>query len=185
LARSFANIEFYKFFVTCSLITPFIQKVISHLAMNNTLIEIRKIHIEIEHYLQNLATKSSTNQCAACTNVCCKEEICNESINSDFLRFILGDKTKEYNKKNGWFDQSSGCTLNFGRPIVCYEFFCSKFDEDSQSKNLQVKSKEFSQVYAKVFRNQHILEIDNINSIPEKKLQKLLEKLKLFKTLCN
>ena len=148
--------------------------------MNNTLIEIRKIHIEIENHLQQLATKSSSNECAICTNVCCKEEICNESIDSDFLRLILGDKLTDYDKVNGWFDKSSGCTLKFGRPLVCYEFFCSKFG-DIESKKLQEKSKEFKRVYAKAFRNKHMLEVTNINSIPENKLKTLLSKLEVFR----
>jgi hypothetical protein len=153
--------------------------------MNSTLIEIRKVHIEIEHYLQQLAAHSSSNECSTCTNVCCREEFCRESKTSDFLRFILGDKIVDYHEKNGWLDKSSGCTITYGRPFVCYEFFCSQFPENSESKKLQEQSKRFSRLYAKVFRNKHILEIDDIESIPEKKLQSLLIKLNAFKALCN
>lgn len=151
--------------------------------MNRTLIEIRKVHIEIEHYLQQLAINCSFNKCSTCTNVCCKEEFCRESKTSDFLRFILGNKIIDYDKKNGWLNKSSGCTITFGRPFVCYEFFCSQFPEDSESKKLQEQSKRFSRIYAKVFRNKHILEIDNIDSIPENKLKSLLIKLNDFKAL--
>ena len=153
--------------------------------MNSTLIEIREVHIEIEHYLQRLAKTISSSECSACTNVCCREDICNESITSDFLRFILGNTTKDYHKENGWFDNSSGCTLTSGRPFVCYEFFCSQFREDSASKTLQEQSRRFSKLYAKVFRNKHILEIDNIDSIPEDKLGRLLIKLHAFRASCN
>ena len=153
--------------------------------MNNLLLEIRNIHIKIEHYLQQLAQRNSSAHCSVCTNICCNEEICSESINSDFLKFILNDKASEYNKSHGWFNHSSGCTLKFGRPLVCYEYFCSKFESDTESNTLQNISKEFSDLYAKVYRNQHILEIDNISSIPDNKLIKLLSKLEMFYTTLN
>jgi hypothetical protein len=141
--------------------------------------------MKIEEHLQKLANEKSSTQCSTCTNICCKEEICRESIHSDFLKFILNGKSSEYNHTNGWFNTSSGCTLKYGRPLVCYEFFCSKFDSDSNTNILQKVSKDFGQLYSKVYRNQHILEIENIFTIPENKLKKLLNKLNVFHTNLN
>lgn len=47
---------------------------------------IRDIHIEVESILQSLAALQDDPPCARCTSVCCKEVMCRESIDSDFLR---------------------------------------------------------------------------------------------------
>jgi len=141
--------------------------------------EIRKIHILIEQHLQNLS-KENPSPCATCTSICCKEEICRESVDSDFLRFILGSKVSEYNEKDGWLSRTSGCTLKFGRPLICYEFFCSQFTFDTKVQKLEKLSSEFSKLYANVHRRQHVLEIDDLNSVPEEKWEILLNKLREF-----
>ena len=149
-------------------------------ARSQTLEEIRKAHILIEHHFQNLAMENPS-PCATCTSICCKEAICRESVGSDFLRFILGSKVSEYDEKDGWLSRTSGCTLEFGRPLICYEFFCSQFSFDAKVLKLQKLSSEFKKLYANVHRRQHVLEIDDLNSVPEEKWEILLNKLREFR----
>ncbi|MFT4579727.1 MAG: hypothetical protein ACI8PD_000690 [Nitrospinales bacterium] len=153
--------------------------------LSNILEEIKSIHIGIEKILQYISSQSSSATCSMCVNVCCKEDICRESIDSDFLRFILGRKATDYHKDNGWFDKKTGCQITFGRPLVCYEYFCSQLKSDVRVFKLQQLSKEFVNVYSRVFRERHILEVDNINLIPMHKLTKTLQKLKDFKVKAN
>ena len=152
---------------------------------SNTLEEIKAIHIDIEKILQYISSQNSSATCSKCINVCCKESICRESIDRDFLRFILGRKATAYHIDNGWFDKNTGCQITFGRPLVCYEYFCSQLNSDVRVFKLQQLSKEFVNVYSRVFRERHILEVDNINLIPKHKLTKTLQKLKDFKVKAN
>ena len=149
--------------------------------LSNTLEEIKAIHIDIEKILQYISSQNSSATCSKCINVCCEESICRESIDSDFLRFILGRKATAYDIDNGWFDKNTGCQITFGRPLVCYEYFCSQLNSDVRVFKLKELSEEFVNVYSRVFREQHILEVDNINLIPKHKLTKTLQKLKDFK----
>ncbi len=68
---------------------------------------------------------------------------------------------------------------------MCYEYFCSQLNSDVRVFKLQQLSKEFVNVYSRVFRERHILEVDNINLIPKHKLTKTLQKLKDLKVKAN
>ncbi len=135
------------------------------LADDRTLQQIRSAHIRIEGKLQRIAAVVTRSECAACASVCCRERFCRESVDSDFLRFILGDKTKEYDRDTGWLRMGKGCILSFGRPLVCYEYFCSDLNKVHGAADLKLLCKSFSKAYAKAFRNLHILEVQNIGKI--------------------
>lgn len=139
--------------------------------------QIRSIHIEIEKSFQSIASKIQNNPCLKCQDVCCKEEICRESIESTFLRFILGDRTSEYDQENGWFDRSSGCRLEYGRPFVCYEYFCNMFDENSISWKLKEFSIRLRKIYSNVYLKKNILVVDDLSLIPAGRRQKILQDL--------
>ena len=147
---------------------------------NEILREIREVHIRIEALLQAMASKVSLSECAKCTNVCCRESICRESVESEFLRFILGSQIADYREDEGWFEVGVGCRTAFGRPLVCYEYFCSIFRTDEKALELEKLSKEFVETYAKVIGQKHMLEIDNIHVVSEAKLLKILQKLQSF-----
>ena len=97
-------------------------------AFSEQLYRIREVHIEVEAILQSLAALQDDIPCARCTSVCCREVMCRESVDSDFLRFVLGPRVDDYGVNDGWYVPGSGCRLGYGRPLVCYEFFCEKFD---------------------------------------------------------
>ena len=141
---------------------------------SSLLLQIRNRHILIESQLQQIGNRVSQASCASCVKICCREEICKESVESDFLRYILGAKTKEYDNEMGWFKNGQGCSLAYGRPMVCYEYFCSGIGNMHGIPNLQNLASLFRQCYSKVLGNRHILVLSDIQRISVDKLAKIL-----------
>jgi len=152
---------------------------------NSLLVKIRDKHILIENLLQQIGNRFSQSGCASCAKVCCEEGICRETVNSDFLRYILGEKIKDYDNQTGWFKQGKGCSLSYGRPFVCYEYFCSKFDGTNGVVDLQQLARLFRQCYSKELGNRHILTVDDIQQIAVNKLAKILGNLEQLVALTN
>ncbi|WP_269537703.1 hypothetical protein [Cerasicoccus fimbriatus] len=146
--------------------------------MRETLLDqIRTLHIEIEQQLQHIGQITNQPHCATCTSVCCQEHICRESVESAFLRFILGDRAQDYDAEAGWFAPGKGCQLDYGRPLLCYEYFCLKFSAEELERSHASVAREFRAIYAKTWRGQHMLTIDDLNEIPETRLQRIVEDL--------
>jgi hypothetical protein len=145
---------------------------------------IRDVHIDVESILQSLAALQNQNPCASCPHVCCKEVLCRESIDSDFLRFVLGSRVGDYSVSDGWLLPGSGCRLSYGRPLVCYEYYCEQFDTQEVSSVRQL-SRVFKTVYANAFAGQHILVVDDISRISANKLRIILGRLEALRDLAN
>lgn len=152
--------------------------------LSERLYQIRDVHIEVESILQSLAALHDDNPCASCTSVCCKEVMCRESIDSDFLRFLLGPLVEAYGVDAGWYVPGSGCRLSYGRPLVCYEFFCERFDAQDRSQLRQL-SRAFKKVYAKAFAGQHMLVVEDIGRIAPRKLNIIHARLQDLREMAN
>ena len=62
---------------------------------------------------------------------CCKADICVEAVESAWLRIVRkqgGDETSRFNRSTGWLT-SKGCSLQAGRPPLCYEFCCERITD--------------------------------------------------------
>jgi hypothetical protein len=131
------------------------------------------MHIRIEKILQTAASKVSSGVCSECTDICCQLKFCKESVDSSFLRFILGEKVRSFDQTNGWFVEQHGCSIPYGRPLICYEFFCSRFKNNASVDSLKYYSGVFKKIYHKVSGNQHMLTIKNLNQITVHRLDKI------------
>lgn len=140
------------------------------------LAEIRTLHLRIEERLQAIGRLLAPTTCATCSTICCREAMCRESVDSDFLRFLLGERATDYDPATGWLDPTRGCTLAHGRPLVCYEFFCERFDRGGIA-GLRDLARRFKTAYARVQGGRHMLEIDAIRDIPAPRLARVLAKL--------
>jgi hypothetical protein len=148
------------------------------------LYRIRDVHIDLEYILQSLAELQNDNPCSICTNVCCKEEICRESIDSDFLRFILGPLVNSYSGSLGWYVPGLGCRLNYGRPLVCYEYYCGNFEIRNWTQLKQL-SHAFKIVYSNAFAGRHILAVEDITRISANKLITIHGRLVTLREVAN
>ena len=148
------------------------------------LYRIRDVHIDVEAILQSLAALLDDTPCARCTSVCCREVMCRESVDSDFLRFLLGSRIADYDADAGWYVPGSGCRLGFGRPLVCYEYFCEQFDAQHASQLRQL-SRALKTLYANVHAGQHMLVVDDISRIAANRLSRILDRLEDLREQAN
>ena len=153
-------------------------------AFSEQLYRIRDVHIEVESILQSLAALQDDNPCGRCASVCCKEVMCRESLDSDFLRFVLGPRTEAYDVDAGWYMPGSGCRLGYGRPLVCYEYFCEKFEAQDWSQLGQL-SRAFKTLYANAFAGQHMLVVKDIGRITANKLNIIHGRLEKLRDIAN
>ncbi|WP_296642202.1 hypothetical protein [Thiobacillus sp. 65-1402] len=145
---------------------------------------IREVHIEVESILQSLAALQDDIPCASCTSVCCKEAMCRESLDSDFLRFLLGPLVEGYSVDVGWHVAGSGCRLSYGRPLVCYEYFCERFEAQQRAEARQL-SRAFKTLYADAFAGQHMLVVEDIGRITASKLDRIHARLESLREAAN
>ena len=147
---------------------------------HNYLLTLKNVHIAIEKILQQIISIQTSESCSKCDNVCCNVEICRESIDSAFLRFILGPEITKYRDDTGWYTPETGCQLEFGRPLICYEYLCSRLKNKRIDESVQISRKIIS-IYSNVFAKKHILEIDNVSEIKFHKLKQIIDELKALK----
>ena len=83
---------------------------------------------DLEQVITNSILKICQPFCSGCQGVCCREEMCRESLDSIWLSMIRisnGHSIRSYSDSRGWLTDS-GCALETGRPPVCHEFLCNK-----------------------------------------------------------
>lgn len=148
------------------------------------LYRIREVHVEVEAILQSLAALLDDVPCARCTSVCCREVMCRESVDSDFLRFVLDPRVDDYEVNDGWHVPGSGCRLGYGRPLVCYEYFCERFDAQDAAQLRQL-SRAFKMLYANAFAGQHVLVVEDISRITANRLNHIHARLENLRERAN
>ncbi len=90
--------------------------------MNPRLKTFIEQYTELEHGVQELVRGQCMSLCEQCTICCCHTHICEEAIESAFLR-LVHKQTDPFSDSYGFLSEN-GCALQHGRPPVCYEFFC-------------------------------------------------------------
>jgi hypothetical protein len=91
--------------------------------MNRNLKNLIGQYAELERAAQELVNEQCCTLCAQCTQICCRADICEEAIESPFLR-LLHQRTELDSDRYG-FMHETGCALPVGRPPVCLEYFCN------------------------------------------------------------
>lgn len=90
--------------------------------MNDSLKTYIEQYIELELGMRELVNRKGNSICGECTQICCDIIICEEAIKSPFLK-LVHRQASQFNDQKG-FLSPTGCTLEKGRPSVCYEYFC-------------------------------------------------------------
>ncbi len=134
----------------------------------------------LEKEIQKLIYQASGHFCSKCSSQCCKEEICRESIESSFLSILIKKQRIRYDAQNGWISPS-GCRLHYGRPLVCYEFFCKDILKNYlfQTADIRKIINDFIAIGNKAHRNTHLICIDNLGIISSMKIEKINYKIGL------
>lgn len=134
---------------------------------------ILKEYASFETRVRENITTLCSPYCSSCSNVCCKPEYCQETIESPFLNLlkINFQQSTRFSTGAGWL-AATGCTLFFGRPPVCYEFICNTILDAqptiAHEYVAQILSKLISYIGKNAVGGSHIVEI-----MSESKLQRI------------
>ncbi len=151
-------------------------------------------YIELEKGVQELLREQCTSLCMQCTICCCHAHICEEAIESAFLR-LVHQQTGLFSDQYGFLSET-GCTLQQGRPPVCYEFFCDDqiyFQPDElHGEILQILGALPNHATQKALGDRPLVEIMQDEALDqldfqglEKQLQESLHALKTIRTFYN
>ena len=133
-------------------------------------------YLSLEKNIRSLIDNTSGQIC-----VNCKEEICNESIESAFLAILIDRQKLRYDIDNGWISPA-GCRLIYGRPLVCHEFFCKKILNSKKFMASDIKGiiKRFVAIGNRAHGNTHLLCVDRLEIIGSSKIGKMINKIDLL-----
>jgi hypothetical protein len=132
-------------------------------------------YIVLEQQIQRMINRASGHFCAKCSSPCCKECYCKESIESPFLSALIKKQKIAYHATKGWMSPK-GCRLEYGRPPVCYDFFCDAIagSPSFQATDIQEFIREYLATGNNALGSTHLVCIDDLESISQKKIDKML-----------
>ncbi|RKX33656.1 MAG: hypothetical protein DRP64_20745 [Verrucomicrobia bacterium] len=146
---------------------------------------ILKPYIELESSVRLLMTQLFSETCGMCTACCCRADICEEATGSAFLSRLLERQelfVDNMDDRYGWLDLD-GCSLDYGRPPVCYTYFCdellARLPDDDARHTARVLGRLMDHVGKDALGDWHLVEImdpDDLGMIaPEDILLRLEE----------
>ena len=135
-------------------------------------------YISLEKTIQKLIEPISRHYCGKCSGDCCREDICRESIQSAFLSVLINKQNARYNRQHGWLSPW-GCRLDYGRPLVCYDYFCRDILNSVLLKTAGVQEiiRDFLAVGNKAYGNTHLVCVDNLSRLSSRKIEKMSAKI--------
>ncbi len=133
----------------------------------NSIDSIIEPYIELEQSVRERMTELFSGVCGLCTACCCRVDICEEALQSPFLSMLLErqeQKAEDMDDRYGWLDLH-GCSLEYGRPPVCYTYFCDELlarlpDEESRWV-ARVLGRLVEYVGENAYREWHLVEISD------------------------
>lgn len=151
------------------------------------LIELAEAYAALEMRVNRLMGAACSGICAACRRVCCRAEMCRESLESPFLVLLRehGKNKSAWDEARGWLGPR-GCTLTVGRPPVCYEYICPAILKAQPGQAAQVRLQELAILLTKAgrraFGNDHLVEVMTNERLARIKPERLAAKFKRAET---
>ena len=132
-------------------------------------------YISLEKEIQKLIHQVTHPSCSICNGKCCKEEICKESLESNFLAILTKQQGIQFDSRSGWLG-ASGCRLAFGRPLVCYDFFCEDVLKSTlfKASGIQAIIDEFMAVGKNAYGSKHLICVENLDRLSPRKIDKMV-----------
>ena len=133
-----------------------------------------KNYIILEKQINTYISRITNQYCCNCCNTCCREDICRETVDSVFLELLIQKQNLKYDTKKGWLSPK-GCRLIYGRPLICYEFFCEKIIRNNKFQKTGVEKlvKMFDSVGQRAYGSQHLICIPSIEKLSKRKIDKI------------
>jgi hypothetical protein len=148
---------------------------------HHTLANLIERYVCLETQIQKLTARFSRQYCRECSGACCRDEICKESIQSPFLSTLVGMQKIRYHPTNGW-QSAAGCRLDFGRPLVCHEYFCEEIVDSENFQNARIQDiiHRFVSIGSKARGNTHLLCIADLDILSPRKIDNFCDKIGLL-----
>jgi hypothetical protein len=149
----------------------------------NTIEAILEPYAELEQDVRQLMVELFSETCGMCTARCCRADICEEVAQSAFLSMLLekqdlasGDMDDRY----GWLD-TYGCSLEYGRPPVCYTYFCdellARLPDDEARLTAQVLGRLMNHIGKDALGDWHLVEIINPDDLDKVQTDEVFQRL--------
>jgi hypothetical protein len=99
-------------------------------------------------------------------------------MKSAFLTLLVKKQKVRFDPRKGWTGPS-GCRLAFGRPLVCYDFFCDAISKNGpfQAADITEFIHEFVSIGNRAHGATHLICIDNLECVSRKKIKKMKKKI--------
>ena len=139
-------------------------------------------YAQFEASLRKAMTAMCAAHCCTCTRVCCREELCRETLESAFLHLLSRNfsRSAAYSSQNGWLTKT-GCALSIGRAPVCYHFLCSEILASRPTPldryMLEVLAALVNHIGKNALAGRHLVEIINPDDLCRVKFSRFNKKL--------
>lgn len=137
----------------------------------------------LEREIRDMMVELFSGTCGMCTACCCRADICEEATESAFLSLLLkkqGLGETEMDERYGWLDLH-GCSLKFGRPPVCYSFYCdellARLPDDEIRFSANVLGKLIHHIGQKALGGWHLVEIMDPADLEKVNYDRLFQRL--------
>ncbi|NNJ70117.1 MAG: hypothetical protein HKP10_02375 [Kiritimatiellales bacterium] len=141
-------------------------------------------YAELETAVRGLMIQLCGDTCGICTVCCCRADICEEAIESAFLRRLLAQQgltADHMDDRIGWLDLK-GCSLEYGRPPVCYAYFCdellARFPDDDARQAARTLGRLMHHVGQDALDGWHLVEIKQEDDLARVNPDPILHRLK-------
>lgn len=138
----------------------------------------------LESEIRTLMSHLFSGTCGMCTACCCRADICEEATESAFLALLLqkqGLDEKDMDERYGWLDLH-GCSLQYGRPPVCYAFFCdellARLPDHETRFSAGVLGKLLHHIGQKALGGWHLVEIMDPADLEKINFERIFQRLK-------
>ncbi|MCF7849021.1 MAG: hypothetical protein K9M45_09240 [Kiritimatiellales bacterium] len=142
-----------------------------------------KAYAKFEIRLREMMVAVCGNMCGMCTACCCRADICEEACDSAFLQLLLkrqGFTEFDFDDHYGWLE-TAGCRLEYGRPPVCYEYFCDELIEAMPDDHFRETMRRAGLLIDDIGRNAlgdiHLTEIRNPTDLEQVSVERLFQRL--------
>ena len=133
----------------------------------NSIEDLLEPYAELENSINQRMKELFSETCGMCTACCCRADICEEAMESAFLSRLLekqGLSAIDMDDRYGWLDLN-GCSLEYGRPPICYAYFCDQLLERLPDDESRLSARVLGQMMDHIGRNAlgnlHLVEIKN------------------------
>ncbi|MDF7822450.1 hypothetical protein P4B35_00375 [Pontiellaceae bacterium B12227] len=138
-------------------------------------------YTDLERSIRKKMEELFSGICGMCTACCCRADICEEATQSAFLSLLLEKQDlseEQMDERYGWLDLH-GCSLKYGRPPVCYSYYCDELLARLPNDEARLSAKVLGNLIFHIGRDAlgkwHLVEIMNPKDLEKINLSQIFQ----------